>query len=164
MDQTARFALPYLAPGQMQKELFHNEALQRIDMLLCPVVEGAASATPPTSPATGNCYLVGAGATGTWAGQDGALACFSEGGWRFVPTVDGMNLVDRSTGEIVSRHNGAWETGIIRAQELRIDGLTVIRNRQPAISDPSGGPVVDSECRAAVAHILAAIRAHGLIG
>jgi hypothetical protein len=40
MDQSARCGLPFLAPGQAQKEWFHNEALQRIDMLLCPVVEG----------------------------------------------------------------------------------------------------------------------------
>lgn len=55
MDQTARFALPYLAPGQMQKELFHNEALLTIDALLCPVVEGEASAAPPSTPAIGGC-------------------------------------------------------------------------------------------------------------
>jgi hypothetical protein len=80
MDQTARFSLPYLAPGQMQKEFFHNEALQRIDTLLCPIVEGPASATPPSNPPLGSCYLVSAGAVGAWAGHDGALASFSEAG------------------------------------------------------------------------------------
>ncbi len=164
MDQTARFALPYLAPGQMQKELFHNEALQRIDMLLCPVVEGTASPTPPLSPTIGSCYLVAAGGTGDWAGHDGRLACFSEGGWRFVSPVDGMSLLDRASGEIVSRLYGAWETGILRAQEVRIDDVTVVRNRQSAIGDPSGGTMVDSECRVAVGQILSAMRAHGLIG
>jgi hypothetical protein len=155
MDQTARFELPYLAPGQMQKEWFHNEALQRIDALLCPVVEGAASSTPPPSPAVGSCH---------WVGHDGSLACFSEGGWRFVAPVDGMSLVDRASGQLFNRRNGAWEAGIVRAQELRVDGLAVLRNRQPAIGDPSGGAVIDSECRAAVAQILGAMRAHGLIG
>lgn len=164
MDQTARFELPYLAPGQMQKEWFHNEALQRIDALLCPVVEGVASATPPSSPAVGSCHLVGAGATGEWAGHDESLACFSEGGWRFVAPVDGMSLVDRASGQLFNRRNGAWEAGIVRAQELRVNGLAVLRNRQPAIGDPSGGTVIDSECRAAVAQILGAMRAHGLIG
>ena len=66
MDQTARFALPYLAPGQMQKEFYHNEALQKIDTLLCPVVEGNASPTPPSDPAVGTCYLIASGATGAW--------------------------------------------------------------------------------------------------
>ncbi|MDP9422876.1 MAG: phage tail protein [Pseudomonadota bacterium] len=163
MDQTARFALPYLAPGQMQKELFHNEALQRIDMLLCPVVDGPASAAPPSNPVVGGCYLVAADASGAWSGQDGSLACFSEGGWRFVLPMDGMSLVDRASGQVLARRDGAWETGIVRAQELRVNGQTVVRNRQSAIGDPSGGTVVDSQCRVAVAQMLAAMRAHGLI-
>ena len=164
MDQTARFALPYLAPGQMQKELFHNLALQRIDMLLCPVVEGAPSTTPPTAPALGSCHLVAANATGDWTGHDGALACFSEGGWQFVQPSDGMSLVDRSSGQLFNRRNGAWETGIVRAQEVQVDGLTVVRNRQSPVGDPSGGAVVDDECRLAVTQILGAMRTHGLIG
>jgi hypothetical protein len=164
MDQTARFALPYLAPGQMQKEFFHNEALQRIDTLLCPIVEGPASATPPSNPPPGNCYLVAAGATGSWAGRDGLLACFTEAGWRFVTPLDGMRLVDRASGQFISRHAGTWETGVVRAQELRVNGFTVVRERQSAIVDPSGGTVVDSQCRTAVAEILTALRGHGLIG
>lgn len=164
MDQTARFALPYLEPGQMQKELFHNEALQRIDVLLCPVVEGVASPAPPSNPAVGSCYLVAAAATGAWAGQDGSLACFSEGGWRFVMPVDGMSVMDRASGQLISRRGGAWETGLIHAQAILVDGQTVVRNRQTAIADPSGGTTVDGQCRSAVAQILGAMRAHGLIG
>jgi hypothetical protein len=164
MDQTARFALPYLAPGQMQKEFYHNEALQKIDMLLCPVVEGSASSTPPSNPAVGSCYLIAPGATGAWAANDGALACFSEGGWRFVPPIEGMSLMDRGSGRLINRRNGQWETGRVYANELVVDGLAVIRGRQPAIGDPSGGVQIDGECRAAVGQILAAMRAHGLIG
>lgn len=133
-------------------------------MLLCPVVEGPGSPTPPSAPAVGDCYLVGAGATGAWAGQDGSLACFSEGGWRFITPIDGMSLVDRASGQTLARRNGAWEAGIIRAQEIRVNGQTVVSNRQSAIGDPSGGTVIDSQCRNSVTQILAAMRAHGLIG
>jgi hypothetical protein len=35
----------------MQKETFHNEALQAIDMLLCPIVEGLPVQLPPISAA-----------------------------------------------------------------------------------------------------------------
>ncbi len=125
---------------------------------------GLLERAPPSDPAVGSCYLVGAGATGAWAGQDGSLACFSEGGWRFVVPADGLSLVDRVSGQQWLRYNGAWETGIVRAQEVRVAGETVVRNRQPAIEDPSAGAVVDSECRASVFQILAALRAHGLIG
>ena len=147
----------------MQKELFHNEALQAIDMLLCPAVEGAASPSPPSSPAVGRCYLIGSNATGAWEGQDGSLACFTDGGWRYVAMIDGMVLLDRSSGQYHTCHGGAWEAGIVRAQEVRVEGVTVVRNRQPAVVDPSGGGVVDGECRTAVTQLLAAMRTHGLI-
>lgn len=163
MDRSARFALDFLAPGQTQKEFFHNEALQRIDMLLCPVVEGPALPSPPADPILGSSYLVAAGATGAWAGQDHALACFTSGGWRFVSPLEGMALVERSSGQMVSRRSGIWETGIVRGQEFQISGQTVLRDRQAAIANPAGGTVADTECRAAVGSILSALRAHGLI-
>jgi len=75
-----------------------------------------------------------------------------------------MMLVDRPSGQLLIRRSGAWELGIFRAKEVRVDGLTVLRNRQPDIGEPSGGPLVDSECRAAVGQVIAAMRAHGLIG
>ena len=133
-------------------------------MLLCPVVEGAALAVPPAGPAAGACYLVAAGATGVWAGKDGMLAGYSEGGWRYIAPVEGARVLDRASGQTVVWRSGAWESGILRGHELRIDGLTLIRERQPAIADPSGGSVIDAQCRAAVANLLSALRAHGLIG
>ena len=141
----------------------HNRASQRIDLLLCPVVEGAALAAPPASPAAGACYLVAPGAIGAWAGKDGMLAGYTEGGWKFVSPIEGTCVLDRATGQFVVRRSGAWESGILRAQEVQVGGQAVVRGRQPAIAGPSGGTVIDSECRAAVSSLLAAARAHGLI-
>ena len=164
MDQSPRFGLPFLLPGQAQKELTHNEAVQAIEILLCPVVDGVDLDTPPTEPGAGACYLVGAGASGDWTGNDGALACFTEGGWRFVQPVEAMQVVDKASGQILAFRSGYWESGIARIQELRVNGQTVVRGRQAAIGDPVGGVTLDNECRVAVSSILAALRAHGLIG
>ena len=163
MENSARFSLPLLSPGQAQKEIFHNESLQRVDLLLCPVVEGPEISLPPPEPEPGTCYLVASGAAGAWAGKDGMLAGYTEGGWRFIAPIEGVRLFDRSSGEMVVRRGGAWETGIVRGQQLQIGGATVVRERQPAIADPSAGSVVDTQCRAAVSAILAMLRAHGLI-
>lgn len=163
MDSTARFGLPQLNPGQAQKELFHNESLQRIDMLLCPVVEGAEISSPPAEPRAGDCYLIAPGATGAWVGKDGMLAGYTQGGWRFITPVEGVRLFDRSNGQMVVRRGNGWESGIIRGQQLQIDGETVVRGRQPAIANPSAGAVVDGQCRSAVSAILATLRTHGLI-
>jgi len=113
---------------------------------------------PPAS-----CYLVASGATGAWAGKDGMLAGYTEGGWRFIAPVEGARVLDRSSGQMVLRRNGTWESGIVRGQQLQIDGSTVVRERQAAIADPAGGSVIDSQCRSAVSAILSMLRAHGLI-
>ena len=88
----------------------------------------------------------------------------SEGGWRFVTPQEGMQLVDKGSGEVMAFRSGAWESGVVHARELRVNGTTVVREQQSAISDPSGGATTDSECRAAVLAILTSLRAHGLIG
>ena len=163
MEQTARFQIPLLAPGQAQKEFYHNEALEMIAALLCPVVEDGARAEPPTNPDIGACYLIASGASGAWLGKDGTIAFFTAGGWRFIAPIDGLSLRMRESGEALQWRAGGWEAGISRVQQVQIDGQTVIRGRQPAISEPAGGTVIDSESRAVLAAVLDALRTHGLI-
>ena len=163
MEQTARFQIPLLAAGQVQKEFYHNEALERISMLLCPTVEGAPQSEPPENPMVGTCCLVATGGTGAWSGHDGAIACFTEGGWRFVNPIEGLSVTDRASGEPRNWRAGTWEAGVLRASEVRINGQPVLRQRQPEIAEPSGGGLVDDEARTAISAMLAALRAHGLI-
>ena len=163
MDQTARFAIPLLAPGQAQKEFFHNEALERVATLLCPVAEGPPQSNPPSDPAVGTCCLIATGATGDWTGKDGSIACFTAGGWRFVQPVEGVGVVEQGAGEEWRWRSGMWERGVMRGQEVHINGQKVLHQRQPAIAEPAGGEVIDAESRAAVRAILTALRAHGLI-
>ena len=85
------------------------------------------------------------------------------GGWRFIAPVEGMRAWRRDNGQAIAYRNGAWETGVVRASEVRIGDEAVVRQRQPAIADPAGGATADLEGRAAIAGILAALRAHGLI-
>jgi len=132
-------------------------------MLLCAAVEGPPLAAPPANPALGSCYIVGSSAMGAWAGQDDALAAYTDGGWRFVAPIDGMRLIDRMSGQSIVRRGTTWETGVVRAEEVRVDDQVVVRERQGAIANPTGGAVIDGECRSAVANILAALRGHGLI-
>lgn len=163
MDQTARFALPFLAPGQFQKELQVNESLQRIDILLCALVEGPPADDPPASSLVGQAYLIGDAPTGDWAGNAGTIAGFTDGGWRFVAPPEGARVLDRTTGETIVRRGGLWETGVVRAREFWADGAKVLGEQQPSIADPAGGPVIDAEARVAISDILASLRTHGLI-
>ncbi|MFL6752186.1 MAG: DUF2793 domain-containing protein [Sphingomicrobium sp.] len=163
MNGTPRLALPFLSPGQAQKELFHNEALQRLDLAVAAAVEEPPRAAPPVDPSPGNCYLVAAGAAGEWAGSDHSLAGFSTGGWRYVVPVEGMSVYVRSTGTSAVYRSGAWEIGALRGSSLMIGGQQVVGSRAGPIAAPSGGTTADPEARAAIALILDAMRQHGLI-
>ena len=46
---------------------------------------------------------------------------------------------------------------------LSIGGNQIITTQQAAVANPTGGAVVDTECRAALAALLARVRTHGLI-
>lgn len=132
-NRTNRFGLPYLFPGQAQKELFINEAYALLDALLHPVVEGFAS-SPPPEPVDGSCWIVKEDASGSWTGHSGQIACFAGGSWLFANPPEGMRVYDRSGGTDIRFRNG-WQS-------------------PPSIAHPSGGAVIDAEARMAITDLI----------
>tara|TARA_R110002020_G_scaffold80747_3_gene201213 strand:+ start:16145 stop:17305 length:1161 start_codon:yes stop_codon:yes gene_type:complete len=108
-EQTSpRLALPRLQPAQAQKHVTVNEALARLDILVQMQVAGLDETTPPASPPEGAAYGVGPGATGAWAGQDGALAAFVSGGWIFLDPAPGWRVWDAGAGALKIWDGAAW--------------------------------------------------------
>ena len=138
---TPRFDLPLLYAAQAQKEVVANEAFALTDALLHCAIEGAAS-TPPTSPVNGTSWLVAAGATGTWAGQDGNIACMQNGNWVFVAPRDGVLVLNRANGQM-QHYFGGWKT-------------------PAAPSTPTGGTTVDDVARSAISALIAALKVAGI--
>ena len=96
MSASARLSLPFLSPGQAQKEFFHNEALQTLDLLVAPAVEEGPRDAPPASPNIGACYLVGASPSGDWVGKSMCIAGYTSGGWRLIQPTEGMTAYTSS--------------------------------------------------------------------
>jgi len=163
MSSTHRLGLPCLSTGQAQKEVTHNEALQRLDIVVQATFTGAQSNNPPNAPALGQVFLCGEAPSGAWAGHPLALAAWTAGGWRYQEPFDGLSAVQLPTGLPWTFVEGNWAAGSLRARELRIEGKQVVGARSKAVLDPTGGSIVDSEARRALTAILAALRAHGLI-
>lgn len=161
--ETDRLGLPLLAAGQAQKELAHNEALLLLDLIAQPVAQSADLAAPPSSPVAGQCWIVASAATGAWSGRDGALAGWTDNGWRFAMPAEGWRawVIDRSQ---TMRFDGSgWTDEEARSDGYFVDGERVVSVRQAAIANPSGGATIDVEARTALAAILVALRTHGLI-
>ena len=161
-DATKRLALPFIMPGQAQKEIYHNEALTRIDLALHGCVEGAL-ATPPLDPAEGECWIVGAGASSAWSGKENAIAGWAAGGWRFLTPFPGMTIRSKVSGLSIEWLGTEWSSGDLKAAGLIIGGKKVVGERQPAVPSPSGGTTIDAEARLAIAALTAALMSHGLI-
>jgi Protein of unknown function (DUF2793) len=108
MSETPRFAMPLLDAAQAQKHVTVNEALMRADVLGAARVEDRHLAEPPAVPVDGHAHIVGVGATGAWAGHDGELALFLNGGWEFVMPWDGCAVWIAAERARVTRVGGVW--------------------------------------------------------
>lgn len=162
-DETGRLALPLLVAGQAQKEVFHNEALALLDIVVQASVVAVGVDMPPVEAVAGQCWIVGDSPTGDWAGHGGAIAGATGNGWRFAGPVEGMAAWDRTSGAVVRYGAGGWAVGTVSASGIVVAGDQVVGARRAAIADPAGGAVVDAEARNSVLAMLSALRAHGLI-
>ncbi len=160
--QSDRLKLPLLAAAQAQKEVTHNEALALADIAVQAVVQSVAPASVPSSPAPGQCWIVGPSPVGAWAGRPGAIAAWTSGGWRFVAPFEGMQAWSIADGVMCRRGTSAWITGSLTATSLSIGGQQVVSARAARIVGPSGGATIDSQARAAIAALIAGLETHGL--
>ena len=163
MDSSPRLSLPFLSPGQAQKELYVNESLQTLDSLTAAEVEEPPRNDPPDAPTVGTCFLIGTSPTGDWTGHPAALATYSAGGWRFAAPIEGMKAWVKSDLVSAVYAQEAWQVGALFGSRVLIGGTQVVGQQVSPIADPSGGATTDAEARAAISAILAALRQHGLI-
>jgi hypothetical protein len=108
MSDTPNLRLPLLAAAQAQKHVTHNEALLALDVLVQCAVLDRDLAAPPSVPADGDRYIVGASPSGAWAGHAGEIAAFVAGAWSFhVPQAGFLAFVADEAVLLV--HDGsAW--------------------------------------------------------
>lgn len=107
MSSTGRLQLPYIVTAQAQKEVTHNDSLNRLDAFVTPVVADISSA-PPGSPAEGDLYIVGASATGDFAGEEDNLAQYLTGGWVFYTPFKWMDAVVETLDSRMAYDGSGW--------------------------------------------------------
>lgn len=75
--------LPYLVPAQAQKHVTHNEALRQLDAIVQLSVLSEIN-EPPDSPQNGECYIVGANPSGSFADKIYNVAAYQDDAWTFM--------------------------------------------------------------------------------
>jgi hypothetical protein len=109
-----KIALPYLVASQAQKEVTHNEALNRLDALVMPNVL-AIQFTPPGSPVNGNTYIIGGGtATGAWATRETQIAAYVDG-WLFFAPVKGWTVYNQGDDKFYTYNGTGWTVALLSA-------------------------------------------------
>lgn len=163
MLKSTRLGLPFLSAGQAQKELTHNEALLLLDSAVQACCAAGPTNVPPQSPEAGLAYICGDTPTGEWEGRPLSVACHTENGWRFIDPFDGLELFDRASERHWCFSSGTWSIGLVKASEIHVNGIKVLGDQRPSISDADGGTTVDAVARNTLAQVLSALRAHGII-
>jgi len=109
-DATTHLLLPYILAAQAQKHVSHNEALRILDGLVQLSVLDRDLTAPPVSPADGDQYIVGSGATGDWAGWDLNVALLTDGAWLRLPPRTGWRLWVLAEEVMLVRLSAGWIT------------------------------------------------------
>lgn len=161
MPETNRYALPFLSAGQAQKEITHNEALARLDVLMHLAVESRCAPAPDQPPA-GSAWIVPAGAGGDWQGHDGMVAALDDAGWLFITPRDGCVAFVRDEQSFVHFADGRWRDAW-PVSALTLAGRPILGGRATTVAAPSGGLMVDDEARRSLASLLTALQSLGLL-
>lgn len=145
MDDTPNLDLPYLAPSQAQKHVTHNEALRRLDAVVQLSVKDRDRTAPPASPTEGQRHIVAGGATGAWAGKDGAIAMWRDGAWGFSTAGVGWLAWVEAEGALVVKASSAWtQFTSPRLKSTTVAGLPAASAAGAGatlyVTDEAGGP------------------------
>jgi len=106
---TPNLGLPFIAQGQAQKEVTHNEALRILDALVQMSVISRSETDPPASPSDGDRYIVASDGTGAWAGWDLNVAYWVDGAWTKLAPQPGWRAWVEDEARLVIWTGAAWE-------------------------------------------------------
>jgi hypothetical protein len=102
---TVNLGLPFIAQGQAQKDVTHNEALTLLDAVVQLSVRSRVLLNPPATPAVGDRYIVPPGAGGVWAAHPGKIALWRDNLWHFFAPREGWIAFVEDEGTV------AWVAG-----------------------------------------------------
>lgn len=116
---TPNLGLPYIAQGQAQKEVTHNDALNLLDAVVQLAVLDRDLATPPGSPTQGARYLVAASPTGAWAGHASHIAVFLDGAWKFFVPSNGWLAWIVDEGKLLGWNGTTWADALATVSAIQ---------------------------------------------
>ncbi len=122
-EQSTILNLPYIQPSQAQKHVTHNEAHRSLDLLVQLSVKSQTVSATPVTPTVGDRYIVGAGATGSWAGEVGQITLWDGVSWSFTSPLEGWRCWVADQALMMIYDGSGWVPQIADFQD--VDGIGV---------------------------------------
>lgn len=111
MSETGILQLPLVQAAQAQKHITVNEGLRRLDGMVQLRLQSLTIATPPLTAQEGECWYVPNGAVNDWAGHEGEIATFANGGWIFTVPQVGWTAWDVTAALEITFDGTTWQGG-----------------------------------------------------
>ncbi|OCX63423.1 hypothetical protein BFP70_12290 [Thioclava sp. SK-1] len=136
-DRSDNLSLPYIQPSQAQKHVTHNEAVRLLDALVQLAVESLSLSGPPAVPQAGQRFIVPAGGTQAWAGQDHRIAIWQDTAWAFLTPSEGWQAWVVDDGAVAVYHDGQWQpvTARLNVSLLGVNTAADATNRLASAAD-----------------------------
>ena len=99
MANTIKFDLDEWIASQSQPWVKVNTAMSKVDQLMQISVVDLALTAPPGAPAEGDAYIPAATATGDWTTHEDELAYYINGGWIFLPLIEGSVIWNQNNSK-----------------------------------------------------------------
>lgn len=104
---TEILSLDEIIENQASKYVTHNTALRQLEGQLVRVL--SKTVDEPASPTNGDTYIVPAGAAGAnWVGQDGNIAHYFGGSWKFYVPKEGVKVWVNDEDRLVVHDGTSW--------------------------------------------------------
>lgn len=145
MAETPKLGLTLLEASQAQKHVTVNEGFAVLDGWVQPVVINATTTSPPGSPSEGDCYIVAATASGSWAGLETTLAMYSGGAWLHLVPQDGFSVYDLATSRQKRFDGAAWVDDADASASYAIVGVNTSADSYNRLAVRAPGTLFTSE-------------------
>lgn len=144
-ETSSNLALPFIQPAQAQKHVTHNEAIERLDVIVQLTVQAFAAETPPASPTEGQTWALGAAPLGDWVGQAGQLASWAGGGWLFLAPQTGWQAYGVAEGVLRVYTSGTWASAVPDLDNLAGVGVNATADTGNRLSVSSPATLLNHE-------------------